>query len=837
MLSIGKLVAGSEDYYLRTVAAGREEYYLGSGEAPGRWIGAGARVLGLSGEVGGADLRVLLAGFSPDGERLGSVPTGRRRVAGFDLTFSPTKSVSLLWGLSDEATSETVRGAHDQAVIEALGYLERHATKARRGAGGEVRIGADGLVGAAFRHRTSRNGDPQLHTHVLVANAVRAEDGRWSAPDARLLYFHARTAGFLYQAALRVKLATGLGVSFGPIENGCGEAAGVDEGMVRAFSSRRTAIEEALERRGFRGRRAAEVATLETRPAKEQTPERTREIASLHDTWRQRARDSGFDLGDLRRALGQPRLVEADARTADALAEHFLGPDGLTSRASTFERRDVVRAVAEHLVDGANVADIERLTDDVLARPETVRLDLDGHGGEPLHTTTELLEIERNLLKAAEDRRGQGIAVADGHLVDQALDDRRGLSAEQEALVRRLTGSGDGLEAVVGKAGSGKTHALAAARAAWERAGVRVSGVALAARAAAELEAATGIPADTYAALAARLERGEARLASGSVLVVDEAGMLGTRALARMADAAGATGAKLVLVGDHRQLPEIEAGGAFGGLTGLPGVFTLTHNQRQAQPWERAALDELRSGDVATALTAYGERDRLHLQPSGPEALDSLVADWLESREKGSTTMLAASRVEVEGLNARARAALRQRRQLGPDVVQAGGRGFAIGDEVLCLRNDRRRSVRNGTRGTLLEVSGPSAIIGAEGGRFRLALDYVEDGWLVHAYATTIHKAQGATFDRAFVLATDTLYREAGYVALSRARLRTDVYVVEGVFGLTGPSPSAFPGWMESLRRSISESRAKALASSYRPMDQRIERARPTRLPDRGRGR
>jgi conjugative relaxase-like TrwC/TraI family protein len=126
-------------------------------------------------------------------------------VTGFDLTFSAPKSVSVLWGLGDTEVSKAVRRAHDGAVVEALGYLERHATMARRGANGVRRIGAGGLVAAGFRHRTSRAGDPQLHTHVLVANAVCGEDGRWSAPDARLLYFHARTGGFVYQAALRAR--------------------------------------------------------------------------------------------------------------------------------------------------------------------------------------------------------------------------------------------------------------------------------------------------------------------------------------------------------------------------------------------------------------------------------------------------------------------------------------------------------------------------------------------------------------------------------------------------------------------------------------------------------
>src|SRR5580700_8962622 len=159
MLSIGKMVTGAEEYYLGVVASGREDYYIGGGEAPGVWLGAGSASLGLGGQVGAGQLRVLLAGFSPtDGRRLTGRPVGAARVTGFDLTFSAPKSVSVLWGLSDSHVSGAVRQAHDGAVIDALGYLERHATMARRGANGVRRIGAGGLVAAGFRHRTSRSG-------------------------------------------------------------------------------------------------------------------------------------------------------------------------------------------------------------------------------------------------------------------------------------------------------------------------------------------------------------------------------------------------------------------------------------------------------------------------------------------------------------------------------------------------------------------------------------------------------------------------------------------------------------------------------------------------------
>jgi conjugative relaxase-like TrwC/TraI family protein len=176
------------------------------------------------------------------------------------VTFGAPKSVSLLYGLGPDWVANAVSRAHDTAAKDALRYLERHALLARRGAGGERRVATTGAVAVAFRHRTSRSGDPQLHTHVLLANIVEDVDGRWSAPDARLVYFHGRTAGFVYQSVLRAELSEHLGVRFEPATNGLAEIEGTDKAMLRAFATRRTEIEVRLEQWGATSARAAEIA-------------------------------------------------------------------------------------------------------------------------------------------------------------------------------------------------------------------------------------------------------------------------------------------------------------------------------------------------------------------------------------------------------------------------------------------------------------------------------------------------------------------------------------------------------------------------------------------------
>jgi conjugative relaxase-like TrwC/TraI family protein len=199
---------------------------LGEGEAAGERLGSGPLALGLASTVDGEHLHRVLGGEDPStGDPLRS--TRGTRVPGFDLTFSAPKSVSVLLGICDDSVRAEIQRGHDRAVEDALGYLERVAASARRGHAGAESVRGDGLVAAAFRHRTSRAGDPQLHTHVLVANLVRCSDGRWSALDARRIYAHAKTAGYLYEARLRTELTASLGVEWTPIRNGIADVVGV----------------------------------------------------------------------------------------------------------------------------------------------------------------------------------------------------------------------------------------------------------------------------------------------------------------------------------------------------------------------------------------------------------------------------------------------------------------------------------------------------------------------------------------------------------------------------------------------------------------------------------
>ncbi|UTI66763.1 relaxase domain-containing protein [Paraconexibacter antarcticus] len=383
MLSIGKVGGGDADptYYTRSVAQGREDYYTGQGEAKGTWTGKGAHDRGLDGEVDEED---FITALTP--------PAGsKRKLLGFDLTFSAPKSVSVLFAVSDVEVAELVREAHDAAVEEALGYIERHAAWTRRDVDGHRHVQGDALTIATFRHRSSRAGDPQLHTHSVIVNEVTAE-GRATALDGRALYAHGRTAGFLYQAALRHHITATVGVEWEPVHNGVAEIKGIDEDVRRVFSRRSEEVRAHMAKHGGRSAKSAQIAVLETRRAKEYDVP----IGHLRDDWEARAAEAGFGRDELAAVLNARAAGRPVAPDLAAVAEELSSPHGVTRQMSTFDRRDVLREWAAAHREGAPVNRLETLADRWVASPQTtVRLD-DGqrrrHLGGPRYSTPEMLD-------------------------------------------------------------------------------------------------------------------------------------------------------------------------------------------------------------------------------------------------------------------------------------------------------------------------------------------------------------------------------------------------------------------------------------------------------------
>jgi hypothetical protein len=627
MLSIQKLVVVQSRYYLEreqgrvdaidSVAGGAEDYYGERGEAPGTWLGSAAQRLGLNGRVTGTELRALFAGLHPRTEEPLRDPRSRATVAVYDLTFSPPKSVSVLFAFGDRPVRDAVRGAHEVAVREALAYMERSAAAVRRGAAGAAVEEVDGFLAAAYRHRASREAIRRCTPTPWspISGKGLTDGGRRSTLGA--------STRMRWPAAVSIRPSSGgvltqsLGIEWTKVVRGIAEVEGVPKTVRDLFSRRKAQIDASLAEHGTSGARASEAAALATRRPKDLS----QGIDELVADWHDRARSLGWTAEHVHALVREGSSRGLEAGTEARLVEDLVGPAGLTERRSTFTRRDVVEAICDQLPAGTPITAeaVERLADVALDSREVVPL-LEVSGRETFvrrdgrvlnvgledrrYTTAELLRHERRLLDAAERERAAGAGVADENAVLVAVASRPDLNDEQRRMVRTLTRSGALLDAVAGPAGAGKTFALAAAQEAWGASGVPVVGVAVAPRAAQELEAGSGIPSTSVAALRDRLARGRP-LRPGAVLVVDEAGMVPTRDLAALLDGVERAGGKLVLVGDHRQLPELAAGGAFRSLVARGLAIELRENMRQSAEWEQRAVDHLRAGRAREALTLY----------------------------------------------------------------------------------------------------------------------------------------------------------------------------------------------------------------------------------------
>ena len=788
MLSIGKLGKGQERYYLDKVAEGAEDYYSGEGEAAGEWIGDAAKKLGLEGEVTADQLTAMLTGRNPlDGEPLlgmrgvpadGSVP-------GFDLTFSAPKSVSLLWGLGGASAALEVQVAHREAVGAALGYMQREACWTRRGAGGSEFIKGEGYLAAAYRHRSSRNGDPQLHTHVLIANATRAE-GRWTRLYHPAIYDHATTASYIYEAHLRHELTRRLGVEWQPTRKGIAEIAGFADEHMRAFSTRRAEILEAAGANA--NARSMQVATLATRKPKDIETSKD----ELLERWRARAQEIGLDRETIVRTF-DPNAARNAAPTRRVISEEALGRH-VTEFASHFDRRHAIQAVADSLPEGALAAEVEHLADAFLASGSVIQIGESRNA--PRYTTRRIWELEREALAAVERMRSEGPTSAGELIAARVIAARPSLKADQRELVYRLLTRPEGVAVVIGEAGTGKTFAIVAAAEGWAQAGIEFRAVAPTWRAA-NVMRSDGLPAVTSARLLGELDRaehhGEAGLAHGSVLLVDEAGMVDSATLARLISHAEAARAKLVLVGDPEQLGEIEAGGLFRAVADRAEPIHLHEVIRHEHELDREAARRIREGEGREALRLYQAENRVTVAPNAEERREAMVRDWHERFERGEDAMMIAKQnAEVAKLNELAREVRRQSGQLGAEEIEVGEARFAAGDRVITRVNDQRAEVFNRERWQVAEVDAAPQRVVLDGidqaKRVELGSEYLSQAnpysgapALEHAYAVTTYSAQGSTVDSAFVAADPSMDKQELYVAASRNRQETYIYATPEV--------------------------------------------------------
>jgi conjugative relaxase-like TrwC/TraI family protein len=851
MLSIKALKLGDERYYL---ALALEDYYLQGGEPPGIWLGTGAKILGLTGNVTNEQLSNLFRGYSPDSQMTELVQNAGHpdRQPGWDLTLNVPKTVSVLWSAASEPIRAEIEAAETSALKRTIAYIEEHLARSRTGKGGADDVPAR-LVVAAFPHTTSRALDPHLHFHPLIMNVGVGPDARTRTVLSFPFYQNKMLLGALFRAELAHELVERLGVALSR-ERTWFEVDGVPPALAREESTRRREIEEELGRLGVETAAAATYATLKTRRVKEIVPNRD----ELFEKWRAVARKHGLDDEAIKLLIGRygPPRPEDVLRQATRQALKDL-----TNEHSHFSKLDFLRALAEAPASlGVSVDALCSHTNKTLAWSNDI-ICLGTRNGEARYTTRQMLKLEEKLLATVHKLHTTTFHTLSHKTVNHVIQKERDFTAppsiakrfrsktikdavkdavgrlrptqkattgkltyEQACAVSHITQRPQRIALLSGYAGTAKTTTLQAVREAFETEGYKVIGATLSGKAARELSNRAGIPSTTirmrerelHPTLSHQLKQHARQLSraarrwktsrpkrlvidSKTVLVVDEASMIGTKDMRMLVRAVSRGGGKLVLVGDKHQLPSIDAGGPFGSIAERIPPVQLHNVVRQADQRDREAVKLMPEGEAKRALANYVEKNQVKLAETRSELFAKLINDWDRcggTSQPDKNIICTALNREVDELNDLAQALRLKAGEIDPSrqisICRKAGpydpatkETLCVGDRVTITKKSKKHRLENGDTGTVVGVS-PTPL----SKKISVLFDGEKTPRIVplrsvpvrRGYAFTTHKLQGATADNVFVAITGPmLNRQMAYVQMSRHKHTLNLYAPENL--------------------------------------------------------
>jgi conjugative relaxase-like TrwC/TraI family protein len=818
--SVGRITAGrGYDYLTREVATSRHDYYTGSGEAPGMWTGSGRIELELDGVVDADDMAALYGSFldprtthhvqptdgrvvAPTlvGEALRSEPkvlnrgTANERVleqvAAFDVTFSPSKSVTVLWATAcDRRVRATVVAAHEVAVSAGLAYLEANAGHTRVGRNGVRRMVTSGFVIAQFRHRSARStrpgervGDPQLHSHCAILNRVRGVDGRWRTLDGEAIYRHAHAAGALYAAVLERELSDRLAVSWAAPDGRVPmrEIVSVPGEVIARFSSRREQVLDHFERllvewtavHGRSPTRAERAGILDEATVRSRSAKRKGNETDLHDHWRAQltpCEQTAIDtVTGCQLATNGGRMPAGSTQLAEAVMQSLHEQRSWWTRAHVFG--EVARLVQDPTVEAIEL-EVERIIGGCLELEPDRDHEYAQHD-KTKFTSTTIKEAEQRVLNAA-------VQTAPWTVDPLAMV---GLGDDQTDAVTAICAGEYQVSTVIGPAGAGKTTMLKAAAESYGVAERPVAVLTLSAAAARVVTEETGLPASTIAAWRV----GQVRLPRNGLVIVDEASMVPTLTLDQLIRVAAAYHCRIAMVGDYAQMGAPEAGGLLRDLAGLPSATHMASVRRFHQPWERDASKQLRrrNRDIADV---YDQHDRL-IGVTTQYAVTTIADAWLNDILAGYDSIIVVdTTAEAALVSARCQQLLAGNSLLGEtagagvdqtwicvgDLVQTrlNTNTIATSDGSRVLNRDVWRITGSNAAGDLLATHTRTAVTA------EIPAGYAHDH-VVLAYATTIAGAQGRTLDTGHVLVTPRTAAGALYVGMTRGREANHAYVI-----------------------------------------------------------
>lgn len=782
----------------------------------------------------------------------------KQAVSAYDFTFSPVKSISVVWALADEETATKIARCHHRAVAEALAWAEANIVRTRMGKAGIAQVETHGLVASEFTHFDTRAGDPDLHSHVLISNKVQGKDGKWRTLDGRTLFTHHQAISAHYDAVLNQILSEELGIEFEERPRkgntqGVWEVKGVPQEVVEQFSQRRTNAEPVFDQLvadyirnhgrqpdKLTKKRFWQEAILTTRDAKKPAES----LDTLRREWAQvvSEMDGGTDyLAAVRSIVGDEKpgvqgrifdaenwrenvetiageIIEAVSEKRANFGEHHVRTACSTAlKGWRFSSVDELDRAREQIITVALDKAVSLTPDEQLTLP-SVLVNARDYGvdrllGAERFTTEEVIETERKVLNACVEP----VAVfARNATLAQALNDHErasgfALNAGQKDLAEHLLNAGTLVASGVGPAGTGKTTSMQIVADVWASEGQKVIGLAPSAAAAQVLEEEIGAEAMTidklvFTWLGKHPDRrggdlGElpVEINPGDMLLVDEAGMASTTNLGALVDIAREAGAVVRLIGDPYQLSAIGSGGLFKTLCQRAGAASLTEIMRFSRGADTAqgeASMKIRAGDT-TGLGLYFERGWVK-DGTRETMLTRAVDSYLTDIDAGRTSLvIAPSNADVDAANEMIRAVRVEQGLVDTSVEMEVARGDRVspGDIVITRKNAYLPGGGRVINGQMFTVIGPSADGQLDvrdlktNARVRIPADYAADN--VHlGYASTVHRAQGATVDVCHSLVDMTVRREALYVALTRGKMENRSYVVTDLqFDLDAEDP------------------------------------------------
>ena len=786
-LTIGKIDKMLSIFTLKSSRKASEYYsynlktrYYGDHKSPGTWFGAGHLGKKDGRFVRQKDLKLLLEGFDFQGNKLVR-NAGEKHRPGLDLTFSAPKSVSIAWVSADTELRKKIQNAHDKAVDRALKHVETFAGFTRRGTGSYAKEPLKNLIFAKFRHCLSRENDPNIHTHALLMNIGERLDGSWGCLDSTFTYKEKMTTGAIYRAELAHILKNDLGFEI-ESSDGLFEISGIPEELIVHFSKRRSQILSYLKQKGYDSYQAANLAALTTRGKKSAS-----NLSVLLKKWKSEISSFGFKLERVKKkeASGRDLLPNIDF---EAIKEEVLNE--LTAHNSTFTASKLRQQIAKKMLGVCAADDISKFYFKLINSSQVIPLGRDICGNES-YTTQEVFRLEHELYKKAMSYRDRNYLPVSPSSFKKARKIHTKLRDEQWNLVKRITCDKGLVQIALGKAGSGKSYSLKAAKSIWQDNGYKVIGLSPTGKAAEGLERSSGIKSYTIASFLLS-DKNKARVDRNTTIVVDEAGMMGSKSCKELVDLAAKRGAKLVLVGDPAQLQPIEAGSAVRMLReGIP-ASELQMMARQKKLWQAEAARFFSEGNAEKAIQLYAENNLVSIQKDSESAMNELVNAYCEDFTKGfrdRKLILADTNKSVNLLNEKVRDKLKKQGKLKAEGfkfniktndLQLVKKEFCVGDIIYFTRNNKKLNVTNGTSGKIVSIE--KAGYGYEIKVMNSDSDVMtfntrDYKHIVHGYAVTIYKSQGDTVKESFYLMSDNMSREGAYVALSRHQQNARIFV------------------------------------------------------------